>query len=750
MSPYHFHVDYVSDTRIDGWAKRLDSRSHRPNVELFINGQSITHSPCKIFRHDLISAGIGDGYYGFSLFLKSPINITDDLISIVVDKKHKYTLYFSDGDVAIKEVFDDIDDIYDPNGSRVERDFISDGRPIIYCDITDLFFYWSHHRRVSGIQRVQLGYVKYILKSQLKNCNIIFCFKHVPGALFYVIENSELEKLIDMNYSDVDVTDNWSILLHQILRKNREPTMFLEDQTLLVLGAPWVSPDYYEIIASIKSRYNIRIIQLIYDIIPLMRPDFCDRQLVKSFSEFFVQCVSIADAFLAISRHTKTELQSVIQEWNMPEKSIKVVPMGTELTLPVSEQFSRQIGPDIKKLLAKKYVLFVSTVEARKNHRFIVDIWRSMIAHLGADKTPTLVWVGRRGWLVEDLFNQMEATNWLDEHVLHLQDLSDYELEQLYQECMFTVFPSLYEGWGLPVTESFRYGKVCISSKNSSISEAGQDLAVYIDTNNSSSALKTIMKCIQDPQFLNDKEKSIKKNFSHVSWDDATEYLLDSVLEIIRDAREIESEHVSFPEEDVRIMPSNLPMFHIGERIEFSRFDKIAKRNVLNIPHVMKRYAFYGGKWHDPEDWGRWSGDRVARLIFGVELEEKQNIAVYLGLRFPGYYNGNGVRIATHNKVLGKIDLYANGQDNVTRVEVPFDCFILVGKSYYVALEFLMGEEPRKPPEGNDDRMIGLGISHLKICRADDLVSRIEYLEDRMGLKHLESVYGFSSQAPDL
>ena len=64
------------------------------------------------------------------------------------------------------------------------------------------------------------------------------------------------------------------------------------------------------------------------------------------------------------------------------------------------------------------------------------------------------------------------------------QILTDADLKVLYEGCLFTLFPSFYEGWGLPVTESLAFGKPCIASNRSSIPEAGGKLARYIDPNN--------------------------------------------------------------------------------------------------------------------------------------------------------------------------------------------------------------------------------------------------------------------------
>ena len=77
---------------------------------------------------------------------------------------------------------------------------------------------------------------------------------------------------------------------------------------------------------------------------------------------------------------------------------------------------------------------------------------------------PRLVFVGRPGWRVRDLMDQLKLTTNLNNRILLLHDLSDSELVALYKAAMFTVFPSFEEGWGLPVGESLVFGRPCVAS----------------------------------------------------------------------------------------------------------------------------------------------------------------------------------------------------------------------------------------------------------------------------------------------
>jgi glycosyltransferase involved in cell wall biosynthesis len=126
-------------------------------------------------------------------------------------------------------------------------------------------------------------------------------------------------------------------------------------------------------------------------------------------------------------------------------------------------------------------VLFVSTIEIRKNHRLLVRVWRRLIARHGTEAVPALIFAGQIGWMVDDLLADLAESGHLGGKIEHRPGLSDEELDEAYRSCLFTVFPSFCEGWGLPIAESLAHGKFCVASNRTSIPEVGGDLIDYFD-----------------------------------------------------------------------------------------------------------------------------------------------------------------------------------------------------------------------------------------------------------------------------
>jgi glycosyltransferase involved in cell wall biosynthesis len=176
-------------------------------------------------------------------------------------------------------------------------------------------------------------------------------------------------------------------------------------------------------------------------------------------------------------------------------------------------------------------VLFVSTIEARKNHRLLVKVWRRLLERHGADAVPALIFAGQIGWLVDDLLAELTASDYLHGKIVLVPGLSDAELRQAYRSALFTVFPSLCEGWGLPVAESLAHGKFCVAANSTSIPEVGGDLVDYFDPTNDDDALAKIERLLLDPCYLAAREARLRAEYRPRTWTDCVQALIGKLDE---------------------------------------------------------------------------------------------------------------------------------------------------------------------------------------------------------------------------
>jgi glycosyltransferase involved in cell wall biosynthesis len=297
--------------------------------------------------------------------------------------------------------------------------------------------------------------------------------------------------------------------------------------SFIVLGSPWTRRDYSRTVRWVRDDLRMRFALLIYDLIPLRRPEWCDPGLIGVFTDWHRSVLPLADQIFSISRATAVDVEDWMREAGFAlTKEVRLVPMGTGFNLE-GECAAAGPRPPPRDLPAPgSYALFVSTMEARKNHVLLFRVWRRLLSELPRERVPTLVFAGRVGWLVADLLQQLENTNWLDGKIRLLLDPTDAELTALYRGCQFTLFPSLFEGWGLPISESLALGRPCIASNRTSLPEAGGDLARYFDPENLDDAYRVVRAVIEDPAGLEAWRERVVREFRHVPWAQTADAIL--------------------------------------------------------------------------------------------------------------------------------------------------------------------------------------------------------------------------------
>jgi glycosyltransferase involved in cell wall biosynthesis len=323
--------------------------------------------------------------------------------------------------------------------------------------------------------------------------------------------------------------------------------------TLLTLGAPWGHPNYADLIEKHRSRFGLRYALVIHDIIPLRRPEWFDPGLVRLFRAYFDSVVPVCDTIFANSHFTAADVTAHAHTRGIALRGpIVPIPMGSGFGSgrPTTAVARTDRLPPIG-----SYVLLVSTIEARKNHALMFRVWRRLLEELPLDTVPSLVFAGHIGWLVEDLMRQIANADHLEGKLIVLEDPSDGELTALYQGCLFTVFPSLYEGWGLPVTESLAFGKPCLIADRTSLPEAGGDLARRFDPDNLNDAFAAVRDVILDQHGLSRWEEQVRREFRPVPWAASAEALLTTLGYAVTGSEVVESASPAM----IRAEPGTVP-----------------------------------------------------------------------------------------------------------------------------------------------------------------------------------------------
>lgn len=293
---------------------------------------------------------------------------------------------------------------------------------------------------------------------------------------------------------------------------------------LAAFGAPWFGASHPSLLREARARLGLRVALLIYDIIPLRRPEWCDPGMASLFRDWVHAALPQADMLFAISRATADDLrQHAARAGITLAGPVLPVPVGSGFAAPAPARQAPRLAPP------GAYVLFVSTLEARKNHLLLVRAWRRLLEEQPEDEVPFLVFAGRIGFMVGDLLQELRNSLFLGGKVLLIEHPDDAELAALYQGCLFTVFPSLYEGWGLPVTESLAFGKPCLAARATALPEAGGNLARYFDPESLPDALRALRAVLDDRAGLRDWEATVRREFRPVPWADMAHAIIDGL-----------------------------------------------------------------------------------------------------------------------------------------------------------------------------------------------------------------------------
>jgi glycosyltransferase involved in cell wall biosynthesis len=247
----------------------------------------------------------------------------------------------------------------------------------------------------------------------------------------------------------------------------------------------------------------------------MVTPQFAGHA-TESLATYNSRIMPIADLVLAVSESTKKDVTNWLKTKNLTIPRIEVFRLGEDFAaaepkVPIDKQF---ILTGVK---GGDYILCVGTIEARKNHSILYYTYK--LAQAKGIELPKLLVVGRRGWRTDDIYDYITHDPDIKDQIIFLHDISDEELSWLYNNSLFTIYPSLYEGWGMPIAESIMRGVPCLASNTSSMIEVAPGYADYFTPMSTDELLNGIINMLR-PGAL-DKKRKLIKSYKSTSWDDS-------------------------------------------------------------------------------------------------------------------------------------------------------------------------------------------------------------------------------------
>ena len=226
---------------------------------------------------------------------------------------------------------------------------------------------------------------------------------------------------------------------------------------------------------------NVKPIYLVHDLIPITHPQFCRRGEDDKHRKRMRTVLRTASGVIGNSQATLDELAGFARSEGLPN------PPGVAAWLGIDPFPEPPPSPK-----PKPTFVTVGTIEARKNHLLLLEIWSRLIERFG-DNAPRLLIIGQRGWEAEPVFARLDRDESLRGHVVELNHCSDMELAAHIAGARALLFPSFVEGYGLPLIEALAAGVPVIASDLPVFREIGAEIPEFLDPHNDAAWEAAIM-----------------------------------------------------------------------------------------------------------------------------------------------------------------------------------------------------------------------------------------------------------------
>ena len=342
--------------------------------------------------------------------------------------------------------------------------------PATWLDVTDLVEFLQRQESVSGVQRVIAETAPLLMAADPQISPVVL---DRPRGVFVPLTVEETELLLRQGAQAT------STLPRDVLAQSAnacldrahtaEPIAITPGAVLVFLGAVWIN-DALMLAARDAHAQGARCVYLLYDLTPVLETGHT-AAVNQLFDRYLTLITQTGSRIPAISESSRRDYEQHCRArgWQAPDGAATGLPCGL-----TPEGFDLTESP-----WPRPYALLVGTVESRKNHLLALRAWQRLIEDGTAD-LPDLVCIGRLGWHADEFLREYVTTKGLGGRVSVLTtSVPDADLARFYAHAEFTVYPSRYEGWGLPVSESLAFGRLPVVAHNSSLPEAGGDLAAY-------------------------------------------------------------------------------------------------------------------------------------------------------------------------------------------------------------------------------------------------------------------------------
>lgn len=253
---------------------------------------------------------------------------------------------------------------------------------------------------------------------------------------------------------------------------------------------------------------DVRPVYLVHDLIPITHPEYCRPGEAHKHRERIRTVLTTASGVIANSKTTLDDLSAFAAREQLP------APPGLAAWLaadPLAREIEQEPGE-------RPTFVVIGTIEARKNHLLLLDIWSELI-DLAGERAPRLLIIGQRGWEADHIFERLDHDPKLKGHVVELDHCSDEELARHLKSARALLFPSFAEGYGLPLIEALAAGVPAIASNLPVFREICGDIPLYLSPDDRDGWKKAIQDFASSHGSARAAQLARVKSFREPDWD---------------------------------------------------------------------------------------------------------------------------------------------------------------------------------------------------------------------------------------
>lgn len=294
----------------------------------------------------------------------------------------------------------------------------------------------------------------------------------------------------------------------------------------MVFSMGWMDSNKEQYFTILKTHYpKVFLSYLVYDTI-LVNPvtkHFYHPSASETFNQY-IEWISKTCDFIFFGGETAKKDLNLIQVSNSwPSVQGAAVKFGSDVHSILSEQQCQQALKELG--ISRDFILTVGSIEPRKNHDTLYRAYlRALELVENPLELPMLIICGSSAFQTNDLLDNIARNPKLKGHVLKVS-ATDIQLGALYQKCLFTLLPSIYEGWSLTLPESLGYGKFCLCNDTPPLREIGRTMVDYVSSYDTEEWAKKIIFYTRNKNALQNKEKQIQKDWENITWHDTAKQI---------------------------------------------------------------------------------------------------------------------------------------------------------------------------------------------------------------------------------